>query len=87
MGADADLVIYDPTATATRSAKTHFSLCDRSIFEGFKVKGRPTRVIANGKVRFCDGKLQVERGAGRFVARKPTPRVSPGAQQPAAVRA
>src|SRR5207237_664891 len=39
VGADADLVIYDPAATGTRSAKTHFSRADRSIFEGFRVKG------------------------------------------------
>jgi len=87
VGADADLVIYDPTATGTRSAKTHFSKADRSIFEGFPVKGKPTTVIANGRVQFKDGKLNVERGAGRFVARKPTPHVSPGAEQPAAMRA
>jgi dihydropyrimidinase len=87
VGGDADLVVYDPTATGTRSAKTHFSRCDRSIFEGFRVKGRPTFVIANGKVRFADGKLRVERGAGRFVSRTPAPRVAPAAQQTAAVRA
>jgi dihydropyrimidinase len=87
VGADADLVLYDPTATGTRSAKTHFSKADRNIFEGFPVKGKPTTVIANGRVQFADGKLKVEKGAGRFVARKPTPRVSPGAEQPAAMRA
>ncbi len=87
VGSDADLVVYDPSATGTRSAKTHHSRCDRSIFEGFKVRGKPTFVIANGKLQFADGKLRVERGAGRFVARKPAPRVSPGAQQPAATRA
>jgi dihydropyrimidinase len=68
-GADADLVIYDPTATGTRGAKTHHSRCDRSIFEGFKVKGKPTRVIVNGRVQYEDGKLEVERGAGRFIQR------------------
>lgn len=87
VGADADLVIYDPTTTGTRSAKTHFSKCDRSIFEGFKVKGQPTTVISNGKVVFTGGKLNVERGAGRFVSRKVTPRVTHGAEQPAGVRA
>jgi len=87
VGADADIVIYDPSTTGVRSAKTHFSKADRSIFEGFKVKGQPTTVIANGRVQFANGKLDVERGAGRFVARKPTPRVSPGAEQPAALRA
>jgi dihydropyrimidinase len=69
VGADADLVIYDPAATGTRSAKTHHSRCDRSIFEGFKVKGKPSYVVVNGRVQFADGKLKVERGAGRFVKR------------------
>jgi dihydropyrimidinase len=69
VGADADLVVYDPTATGTRSAKTHHSRCDRSIFEGFKVRGAPTRVIVNGRVQYADGKLDVERGAGRFIKR------------------
>ena len=87
VGADADLVIYDPAATGIRSAKTHFSRSDRSIFEGFKVKGKPTRVIVNGRVQFADGTLDVERGAGRFVARKPQAHIAPGAEQPAALRA
>ncbi len=87
VGADADLVIYDPSWSGTRSAKTHFSKADRSIFEGCKVKGRPTTVIAGGKVRFANGKLDVERGAGKFLARKPMPMAGHGAEQPAALRA
>jgi len=70
IGSDADLVLYDPSATGTRSAKTHFSKADRSIFEGFKVKGKPTHVVVNGRVQFKDGKLDVERGAGRFLKRE-----------------
>jgi dihydropyrimidinase len=70
IGSDADLVLYDPTATGTRSARTHHSKADRSIFEGFKVKGKPTHVVVNGRVQFKDGKLDVERGAGRFLRRE-----------------
>src|SRR5439155_11537561 len=85
VGADADLVVYDPSWSRTRSAKTHCSKCDRSIFEGFAVKGRPTSVIVNGRVQFADGKLKVERGAGRFIKRSVT--ATPhGAEQPAAMR-
>src|SRR5205814_8729960 len=69
VGADADLVVYDPSWKGTRSAKTHFSKSDRSIFEGYAVKGRPTHVVVNGRVQFADGKLKVERGAGRFIKR------------------
>ena len=85
VGADADLVIYDPQPAGTRSAKTHHSRADRSIFEGWKVQGQPTTVIVNGKVNFAGGKLKVERGAGRFVARKPMPHVAHGAEQQAAL--
>jgi len=80
VGSDADLVLYDPTPDGVRSAKTHHSKCDRNIFEGFKVKGRPTHVVVNGRVQFRDGRLDVERGAGRFIKREVT---KPGASHPA----
>ena len=73
IGSDADLVLYDPSATGTRSAKTHHSKSDRSIFEGFAVKGAPAQVIVNGRVRYAGGKLSTERGAGRFLERTVRP--------------
>ena len=69
VGADADLVIWDPEATSTISAATHHHRCDRSIYEGFSLKGLPSVVIANGRIRFRDGDLRVERGQGRFLKR------------------
>jgi dihydropyrimidinase len=69
-GGDADLVVFDPAATHTISAKTHHHRCDRSIFEGFEVKGRASHVIVNGRVQWKDGKLDVQRGAGRYLPRK-----------------
>jgi dihydropyrimidinase len=70
IGADADLVLYDPEYEGTRGARVHHSRADRSIFEGFKVKGRASKVIVNGRVQFADGKLDVKEGAGRFLERK-----------------
>ncbi|HVP15225.1 MAG TPA: dihydropyrimidinase [Terriglobales bacterium] len=70
VGSDADLVLYDPAATSTLSAARQHSKCDRNPYEGFSVKGSPTHVIVNGRVAFADGKLRVERGAGRFLARR-----------------
>jgi dihydropyrimidinase len=70
VGSDADLVLYDPTTTSVRSAKTHHSKCDRNPYEGFAVKGSPTHVVVNGRIAFAGGKLMVERGAGRFLARR-----------------
>jgi dihydropyrimidinase len=86
VGADADLVIYDPASEGVRSAKTHHSKSDRSIFEGFRVKGKPTHVIVNGRVQYADGNLKVERGAGRFMKREVTRRGTPMPSTPAAAR-
>jgi dihydropyrimidinase len=83
VGSDADLVIYDPTIETMRSAKTHHSKCDRNIFEGFRVQGKPTHVVVNGRVQFKDGSLAVERGAGRFISRRVTPRGMPQPGRPA----
>lgn len=69
-GGDADLVVFDPSAKQTISAKTHHHRCDRNIFEGFEVKGKASHVIVNGRVQFKDGKLDVQRGAGRYLPRK-----------------
>ena len=70
VGSDADIVVWDPDATSTISASSHRHRCDRSIFEGFEVKGSPSHVICNGRVQFANGDLKVERGAGRFLERK-----------------
>jgi dihydropyrimidinase len=72
VGMDADLVIFDPSAKGVRSARTHYSKADRSIFEGFDVKGKVERTIVGGRVAFENGKLMAEKGSGRFIARKPT---------------
>jgi len=72
VGMDADLVIFDANAKSYRSSKTHFSKADRSIFEGFEVKGKVERTIVGGRVAFENGKLMAEKGSGRFIARKPT---------------
>jgi dihydropyrimidinase len=87
IGSDADLVVYDPSVKGTRSAKTHHSKADRSIFEGFAVKGAPSHVIVNGRVQYKDGKLNVERGAGRLLKRAVTKMGGHPSSVPAAVRA
>jgi dihydropyrimidinase len=35
------------------------------------VKGCPSHTVSNGKLVYADGKLNVERGAGRYVDRPP----------------
>jgi dihydropyrimidinase len=70
-GADADIVVWDPEATKTISAKTHHQKVDYNIFEGMTVKGGASHTISQGNVVYADGKLDVERGAGRYVERPP----------------
>jgi dihydropyrimidinase len=70
-GADADLVLWDPTASKTLSVKTQRSLGDFNIFEGRSVVGQPSHTISAGKLVYADGDLRAERGAGNYVKRPP----------------
>jgi dihydropyrimidinase len=65
-GADADVVIWDPNAERTISAKTHHMNVDNNVFEGRKVKGRPRFVYSRG-VKVADGDTFTGRkGHGKF---------------------
>jgi dihydropyrimidinase len=67
VGAEADLVVWDPKATRTISAKTHHQNVDFNVFEGMTIHGVPAVTVTRGKVAWDTGKLAAERGAGRFV--------------------
>jgi len=69
VGADADIVVWDPEATKTISAKTHHQNIDFNIFEGMKVKGCASHTISAAKVVYANGELKVKRGAGRYIDR------------------
>jgi dihydropyrimidinase len=71
VGADADIVVWDPAASKTISAKTHHQNIDYNIFEGMTVKGCPSHTVSQGRIVYADGELQVERGAGNYVDRPP----------------
>ena len=69
VGADADLVIWDPEGTRTISAKTHHQNVDFNIFEGMKLKGVPSHTVSQGKITYKEGDLRAVKGAGRYVKR------------------
>jgi len=69
VGADADIVVWDPEASKTISAKTHHQNIDFNIFEGMKVKGCASHTISAAKVVYVNGELKVERGAGKYIER------------------
>lgn len=72
VGADADLVVYDPEYSGTISAKTHLMQTDYSAFEGMDIRGRPAVVTVRGKVMARDGVFLGPTGKGKFIEREPT---------------
>lgn len=70
-GADADLVIYDPSYRGTLSAKTQTQAVDYNAFEGWPIEGRPAVVTVRGEVAVRDGRFCGTVGRGRFLERTP----------------
>ena len=69
VGSDADIVIYDPNARHTISARTHHMDVDYSCYEGREVQGRSDIVLSRGAVIVRDGQFTGRKGAGKFVKR------------------
>jgi dihydropyrimidinase len=69
VGADADLVLWDPAASRTISAKTHHQNVDFNIFEGRTVTGIATHTFTRGQLAWAMGDLRAERGRGKYLPR------------------
>ena len=72
LGADADLVVFDPDYRGTISAKTQSMNVDYSAFEGWKLEGKTRDVTVRGQVAVRDGKFCGQLGRGQFLQRKPS---------------
>lgn len=70
-GSDADLVVFDPSATQVLSARTHHMRVDYSPYEGRQVQGRVRTVFARGELIVEDGAFQGRLGCGRYFERTP----------------
>jgi len=68
-GADADIVIFDPTRKHTLSAKTHHSKADYNLYEGTTVTGAVDLTMVRGNVIVEGGELVAKPGVGQFVKR------------------
>ena len=75
VGADADIVVWDPKATKIISASTHLQNIDFNIFEGMNVTGLPIKTISRGELVWDNGKLNVSKGRGRYIDRPAYPPV------------
>ncbi len=72
VGADADLVVYDPNARHTITARNQMMNLDYNPFEGIVAEGKPSVVTLRGKVVARDGRYVGKPGDGEFLRREPT---------------
>jgi dihydropyrimidinase len=71
VGADADILVWDPEKSHTISAATHHMRVDYNLYEGWTIKGVPVKVYQRGH-KLVDGDQWFgHNGGGQFVARKP----------------
>lgn len=68
VGADADIVVFDPKANGTIEAKNLHSACGYTPFEGVRTIGRIERVLLRGATVFSNGDVILEH-SGRYVSR------------------
>lgn len=64
IGADADLVVYDPEYKGKITAKNHYMATDYSAFEGMEILGKPEVVTVRGKISARNGKFVGKLGHG-----------------------
>jgi dihydropyrimidinase len=69
VGADADLVVWDPNKEKTITADAQQSAIDYNVFEGKHVKGLPRFTLTRGHVAVHDGEIRTQEGHGKFVRR------------------
>ena len=70
VGADADLVVWDPKRSKTVSAAKQQSVIDYNVFEGFELTGLPRFTLTRGHVAVTEDTIDARQGHGQFVARE-----------------
>ncbi|MFF4736130.1 dihydropyrimidinase [Streptomyces sp. NPDC001262] len=68
-GADADIVVYDPQARQTLSARTHHMNVDYSAYEGKEITGQVETVLSRGDVVIDRRTFTGRAGHGRYIPR------------------
>ena len=71
VGADGDVLVFDPRKEGTISQKTSAHRCDYSAYEGFRCVGMPDVVLSRGEVIVKDGGYVGGAGRGVYVSRAP----------------
>ncbi|OGO78500.1 MAG: dihydropyrimidinase [Clostridiales bacterium GWB2_37_7] len=71
VGADADIVIYDPDKKFIVSKDNMHSDVDYTIWEDVELKGYPVMTFSRGKLVYNNGEFVGEPGWGRFIKCRP----------------
>jgi dihydropyrimidinase len=69
-GADADIVIWDPKETFTIKNEDGFSQSGFSIFDGWKITGRPKITIRRGEIVYRNNSITALPGSGKLIKRQ-----------------
>jgi len=69
IGADADIVVFDPNKEHKISVDTHHMNVDYSGYEGWELTGKTETVILRGKIGIENEECLLEPGYGQFVKR------------------
>ncbi len=69
-GADADLVIWDPSRKVTLGVETLHQRVDYCPYEGWEVVGHPRHVLVRGRPVVREGRFVGEPGWGMFIPRR-----------------
>ncbi|SFJ66826.1 dihydropyrimidinase [Halobacillus dabanensis] len=69
VGADADLVIFDPNVERTISVETSHMAADYNPFEGMKVTGQPVSVLSRGDFVIKEKEFVGKLGKGNYLKR------------------
>ncbi|TDR90125.1 dihydropyrimidinase [Enterovirga rhinocerotis] len=77
IGADADLVLWDPDATQVLTLAGQHHGGDYTPYEGREVRGRVVSTYLRGEAVFANGRVIGPPGEGRFLARGPYPEIAP----------
>ncbi|WP_078546529.1 dihydropyrimidinase [Litchfieldia alkalitelluris] len=69
VGADADLVIFNPKVERILSAESHHMAVDYNAFEGMKVTGEAESVLVRGEFVIKEKQFVGELGSGKYIKR------------------
>lgn len=72
VGADADVVVFNPEIKHKISASTHHMRCDYSAYEGMELTGKTETVLLRGELAIHNNECLIQPGFGQFIHRGKT---------------